>query len=64
VSMVKERLLRPGETQGKCVACGARYIWQGKPRVRDARCPVHGSPLRRTMYFSHLPVIERTPRQA
>jgi hypothetical protein len=38
-------------TIGKCTDCGhpyTTYSWHGGLRLRDAVCPVHGTPLART----------------
>ena len=41
-------------TIGRCNDCGGRdfkyvvYEWSGKPLLRDAICPKHGTPLERT----------------
>lgn len=43
------------ERQGKCSACGIRWRWQGRPRVRDAVCPKCGARLERTSHQSTLP---------
>lgn len=42
--------------QGKCIDCQVRWVWRGKPLVRDAICPVCTSPLDRTSGYVRLPV--------
>jgi hypothetical protein len=38
-------------TQGRCRHCGLRWVWPGRrPRVREARCPLCGTPLARTSH--------------
>ena len=37
-------------TQGKCSDCKIRWIWNGKPLVREARCPECGESLERTSH--------------
>ena len=27
------------ETTGRCHTCNTRYVWRGKPLLRDAHCP-------------------------
>lgn len=46
----------PEPRQGKCVGCKVRWVWKGKPLVRDAACGVCGSPLEQTTYRLKYPV--------
>jgi hypothetical protein len=39
----------------KCDACHEVYTWNGPLRLKDARCPVHHTPLARTTYLSQWP---------
>jgi len=43
-------------THGKCTPCRAYYQWEGKPLLRDARCPRCSQPLERTCK-GHLPGV-------
>jgi hypothetical protein len=49
------------ETQGKCRECGVRYVWTGRPLLRDALCRTHGTPLERTNYMLKWPVHHAPP---
>jgi hypothetical protein len=40
---------------GKCEACHQVFTWNGPLALRDARCPVHKTPLTRTTYLSQWP---------
>lgn len=40
-----------GETSGRCWKCQIRYIWKGKPRLKDAYCPGCGAKLRPTTHL-------------
>lgn len=48
---------RRGSMQGKCYACGGKthpfaiYEWEGLPKLRDAECPIHKTPLVRRVTF-------------
>lgn len=44
------------ETQGKCTTCKVRWLWQGRPRLKDALCPQCGKKLDRTTHFLKWPV--------
>ena len=41
--------------QGKCTDCQVRWMWRGKPLVRDAICPACFRPLDRTSGYVRLP---------
>ncbi len=43
-------------TQGKCPRCRVRWLWRGRPRLRDARCPTCGTALARTSEALRWPV--------
>ncbi|HEC62076.1 MAG TPA: hypothetical protein ENI27_07465 [bacterium] len=51
------------QTTGRCHPCNARYIWQkGRPKLRDAFCPVCGSKLQATTHlFTSGPTFHRDP---
>lgn len=36
------------ETQGRCRGCRVRFVWKGKPLLRDALCNRCKQPLDRT----------------
>jgi rRNA maturation endonuclease Nob1 len=38
----------PRQTTGRCHRCRIRFVWEGKPLLRDAYCPYCGSPLQLT----------------
>jgi rRNA maturation endonuclease Nob1 len=41
----------PRETTGRCHRCKIRFVWTGKPRLKDAFCPHCGSKLHQTTYL-------------
>jgi rRNA maturation endonuclease Nob1 len=41
----------PRETTGRCHRCKIRFIWEGKPRLKDAFCPDCGSKLQQTTHL-------------
>jgi len=47
-----------GYTQGKCNKCKVAYAWKGKPKLRDAYCPICGEPLKRTSYLLKYPRVD------
>lgn len=49
------------QTQGKCERCRVRYVWQGRPLLRAARCPQCKRLLMQTTKFLKWPVREETP---
>lgn len=49
------------ETRGKCPSCRKVYRWSGKPLLRDARCPVHGTRLKRASHLLEWPLGEFRP---
>lgn len=51
------------ETRGKCNACRLIYVWSGAPRLRDAVCPKHGIPLRRTSHLHRFDLKFQTPQR-
>lgn len=49
-------------TTGRCRACNVRYIWRGKPQLKDASCPNCGRELRATTHlFKAGPTIDQAP---
>jgi hypothetical protein len=50
--------------RGKCDACRKVYAWAAAPLLRDALCPVHKTPLRRTSYLHRFPVVREQPKTA
>ena len=49
------------QTQGKCVTCRVRYVWQGRPLLRAARCPRCLYLLAQTTHILKWPVVNDTP---
>ena len=43
-------------TQGKCVSCRKRYVWERPPLLRNAYCPDCGQPLYQTTYLLKWPI--------
>lgn len=41
---------RGEQTQGRCRPCRIRFVWRGKPLLRDALCPRCKQPLARTTH--------------
>lgn len=39
------------DTTGRCHQCRVRFIWQGKPLLKDAFCPYCGSKLQLTTHL-------------
>lgn len=50
------------ETSGRCRRCNVRYLWPGKPRLKDAYCPNCGYKLSATTHmFKAGPTVNRKP---
>ena len=39
------------ETTGRCHGCKIRFIWSGRPRLKDAYCPDCGDKLKATLTY-------------
>jgi len=53
-----DALVRQGTERmmiAKCDQCHVVFTWNGPLKLRDARCPVHGTPVTRTTYLSQWP---------
>lgn len=44
-------------TAGKCETCQVSFFWNGSPRLREAKCPLHGTQLMRTIYSAKRPTV-------
>ena len=51
------------ETQGKCERCRVRFVWIGRPRLRDALCPRCGVGLARTSRALKWRAVRETPHE-
>lgn len=39
------------QTSGRCIKCNIRFIWNGKPKLSDAYCPICGIKLTQTTHM-------------
>lgn len=54
-----ERITRGSSLKAKCDPCGSVFRWNGKPLVRDAKCPICGRALARTTWDATRRLVER-----
>jgi len=46
----------PGVTQGKCITCRIKFLFDYPKRLKDAYCPFCGEKLRATTYLLKWPL--------
>ena len=51
----------PGYTSGRCWKCNVRFIWKGKPRLKDAYCRWCESKLKATTHQFKGETVEQKP---
>jgi uncharacterized paraquat-inducible protein A len=51
----------PSHTSGRCWKCNIRYVWKGKPRLKNAYCPKCGLKLKATTHQFKGGTIEQKP---
>lgn len=55
------------QTSGRCHNCKIRFVWEGKPLLKDAYCPYCGYQLQQTTHLwkgenqHHKPILKGQP---
>lgn len=53
--------VKDGQTSGKCWKCKLRFVWKGKPLLRDAYCCRCKTKLEKTTHLNKWPIVEQKP---